>query len=233
MCLENSSDNHPTDPSRSFRMASCKKLNTSTIIHKITVRNRKKDGPAIHELNLASTASGSPTSPRRIRILDNRSTIYSNESNTSGSYHSDTSTTETIQEIHSVRASGRLVRVVDIVTSNLWNRDGECADYPEALSLARRTAHWYVDEYVSSLEFNDISESDELAIAMAAVFITFKAADFIPGLGRVKMQQLIQAYERASQIIFSGKEAARLVDQVCKSEMDIMRITRFNFSPIK
>lgn len=74
-------------------------------------------------------------------------------------------------------------------------------------------------------------ESEEVVIALAAVFITFKAVDYIPGAGRIKMHQLLEAYERASKFVFAEPETARIIEQVCRTEMDIMCLSGFNFNP--
>ncbi len=64
-------------------------------------------------------------------------------------------------------------------------------------------------------------------VALAAVFIAFKAADYIPGPGRVKMQQLIDAFERCEHSTLSEEDHLR----ICQTEMDILCLTGFNFDP--
>jgi hypothetical protein len=215
-------------------MASCKTINTSSSIHKITIRNRKISGSREHEMNLASTASGSPSSPRRIRILDGKQALGNTDKRAPSTESACSSNAVIAREEVWLRPSLRLMKLVDSVTRNLWNRDGVNEGHPEPLSNAIKTAHWYVNRYVSSLSSCEVIDGKETAVALAAVFITFKAADFIPGIGRVKMHQLLKAYERVPpHIILTERDNARLIDDICKTEMDIMCIADFNFSPIQ
>ena len=122
---------------------------------------------------------------------------------------------------------------MESVVIQLWNRDGSHPDQnsPE-LQKTKRCALWYTRKYTLS-QFSGILKDELPVVALAAVFITFKAADFIPGTGRVKMNQLLEAYERASGLILTEQETDRLIDKVCKTEMDIMCLTDFNFSPVQ
>jgi hypothetical protein len=216
-------------------MASCRILNTSSSIHKITVRNRKHGFVDTKEtrsdLNLTSTTSSSPTSPRRIRVVDSkhRSTISGGLSRTERTSTGTASAGLGIRR--SYTPSARVIELVNSVVGELWNRDGHGSDHKPALSRCQATARWYVEKFFASLP-SELSSHTETVVALAAVFITFKAADFIPGIGRVKMQQLIHAYERACRVVFSEHDCSPLIEEICKAEMDIMCVTDFNFSPV-
>jgi hypothetical protein len=122
-------------------------------------------------------------------------------------------------------------KLVDGVVRELWNRDGAAdPQFASHLNRARTSALWYVRQYMSS-QSCPLPEPEEMVAVLAAVFITFKAADYIPGTGRVKMHQLLEAYERFSKLVFAEPETARVIEQVCKTEMDIMCLSGFNFNP--
>lgn len=133
--------------------------------------------------------------------------------------------------VHSVRPSARLERLLESVVEELWNRDGSVdPQFASHFDRARSTALWYACQYITA-QPHAMLESEEVVIALAAVFITFKAVDYIPGAGRIKMHQLLEAYERASKFVFAEPETARIIEQVCRTEMDIMCLSGFNFNP--
>lgn len=215
-------------------MASCRTLNTSLHIRKISVRSRKlrssNETSSTADINLLSTASGSPASPRRIRVLGPRTVRNPLQTSTEAPMESSIPNTH---DLSSAQVFSKLERLVESVVIQLWNRDGSHPNpnSPELLKT-KRCALWYTRKFTPS-RLDGGHRHERPVVALAAVFITFKAADFIPGTGRVKMNQLLEAYERASGLILTEQETDRLIDQICKTEMDIMSLTDFNFNPVQ
>ena len=76
------------------------------------------------------------------------------------------------------------------------------------------------------LESSDSSVYSEEEIVLAAVFIAFKAADYIPGTGRVRMHHLLDAFERTGRI-----KQNILIERVCEIELLILCLSGFDFEP--
>jgi hypothetical protein len=217
-------------------MASYKTISTAPTIQKITVRKRKDETKdekrPVRSLNLISTTSSSPSSPRRIRVIGTRvpRSILRSPSK-------ECNTEVVVCDFEAERDSAHvpsngIVCLLKSVVNNLWNRDGDGEEHTCELNRAQATALWYLCESMAAVQ-QELPFDAEIPIALAAVFLTFKAADFIPGIGRVKMHQLMNAYIQASGAILSEHQTSRLIEQICKSEMDIMCLTDFNFSPVK
>lgn len=114
---------------------------------------------------------------------------------------------------------------------HLWNRENEAhPDFGTDFKHARSTAFWYYNLYMNSIP-RPIEESREIIIGLASVFLAFKAADYIPGTGRVRMSQLIEAYVRTTGCDLIEPHTSRVIDQICRTEMDIMCLSGFNFRP--
>ena len=203
-------------------------------INKIVVRSRRSEDEKVKgscgETNLSSTTSGSPNSPKRIRIILPESSSCRKRKEFVID-QSDASTVSSFEPTHRRKTPVRLEELVSSTSAHLWNRDGTAGreGYGEDFRLLRLTALWYLDLYMGSL-LRTVSEEEETAVGLAAVFLSFKAADYIPGAGRVKMHQLVEAYERAK----GGPVAAdpdRLVQRICQTEMELMCLSGFNFCP--
>jgi hypothetical protein len=145
---------------------------------------------------------------------------------------SDLSTVSSLSSpISQPKPSARLERLLDSVVAALWNRDGLLcsSDYGSAYFRVRESAFWYLRFYMSSL-LHPISNEEETFVALASVFIAFKAADFIPGHGRIKMNQLLDAFEK-SRGRLRESDVGPLIQQICQTEMEIISLCGFNFSP--
>ena len=217
-------------------MASSRVSDMEAPVRKITVRiRRKEDAPTASESldNIMSSTSASPLhSPKRIRVILPRDSTR--KPRTVVHDYSDLSTVSSAASpVHWREPSIKLESLVEAVARELWNR--ECLSTPpnfgKDFKHIRLTALWYIRLYFSSL-LEPIPTDQELAVGLASIFITFKAADFIPGQGRVKMNQLIDAYERSSGLSLSDPETSLLIDRVCRTEMDVMCLCGFDFNPL-
>ena len=66
--------------------------------------------------------------------------------------------------------------------------------------------------------------SDE-EIVLASIFIAFKAADSIPGVGRIRMQHLLDAFDKTLA------NTNILVQNICEIEIHIICLSGFDFQP--
>ena len=187
-------------------MASLKSRDTVLSIRKIHIRPRGLVPSTLTstgaESNLLSTSSCSPMSPKRIRVIDMKRSRRKRSWST-GELSDMSTVSSSHSPVHSVRPSARLERLLESVVEELWNRDGSVdPQFASHFDRARSTALWYACQYITA-QPHAMLESEEVVIALAAVFITFKAVDYIPGAGRIKMHQLLDAYERASRFVFT------------------------------
>lgn len=112
---------------------------------------------------------------------------------------------------------------------SLFNKKEALAADDSDLLLTRSTAHWYADLFKPHEALMKYAECE---IALTTVFLAFKAADFIPGVGRIKMNQLMEAYGRVMGRTLHERETARLIEKVCEIEMQVMCLSGFDFEPI-
>ena len=76
-----------------------------------------------------------------------------------------------------------------------------------------------------------MDEMMQIRIGAASVFLAFKAEDYIPGPGRVTMNQLVLAFERTTGSVLTEPQLSIFVDQIIEIEMEIMCLSGFNFCP--
>ena len=201
-------------------------------IHKITVRSRKSFKDSVTretgETHISSSTSCSPSaSPNRIRvILSKRSAVNSDKSavNEVSSRLSDVSCS----------AKPKVEILVESLVMHLWNRDQAvhvAGDFGVYFQQTRSTALWYSRLYNSKAPRGPMDEKEGEILALASVFLAFKAADYIPGTGRVRMAQLIEAYEKSISSVIEEPQVSLVVDQICITEMEILCLSGFNFCP--
>ena len=200
-------------------------------IQKITVRSRKSFKDSVTretgETHISSSTSCSPSaSPNRIRvILSKRSVVNSDKSaaNEVSSRLSDVSCS----------AKPKVEILVESLVMHLWNRDQDVhvEDFGVYFQETRSTALWYSRFYNSKATRGPLDEKKGAILALASVFLAFKAADYIPGTGRVRMAQLIEAYEKSIGSVIEEPQVSLVVDQICITEMEIVCLSGFNFCP--
>jgi hypothetical protein len=121
-----------------------------------------------------------------------------------------------------------LARGIEDVIRLLWGRDdmtdvSPCTPYTTEYLGVRRCSLKYINTYMSSL----ITIPDDCwAIVLAGIFLAFKSADFIPGKGRVRMNQLLEAF---SLVTMSLNIDDNLINDICKIEMKMMCQSNFRF----
>lgn len=93
--------------------------------------------------------------------------------------------------------------------------------------VVRSTAHWYVNIFKLDQEehANKYLQYKDDEIVLVAVLIAFKAADYIPGTGRIKMNQLISAYQRLESPLMVA------IDTICRLEIQVICLSGFDFQP--
>ena len=224
-------------------------------VQKIKVRSRKYNEIALRSTNQETTTTCSPNSPKRIRIIlptgikrdpnSSNSRDLNSSSRTDLSPSTSCSSTNVSGEVkHGTSVNSipdeQLIRLVNDVVKELWRRDYYTNPlrpsipprvdlHDKDLIIVRSSAIWYVDLYKSHYVSSDAT------VALAGVFLAFKAADYIPGTGRIKMQELLDAYSRI--LVSTAKRPLSgigdcIVESICNIEIEMMCLSGFNFEPI-
>jgi hypothetical protein len=77
----------------------------------------------------------------------------------------------------------------------------------------------YINTYCNNFNITN----DKYDVIVAAIFLSFKCADYIPGIGRIKLSQVSNA------LLLHAQGATINGDNVCDIEMKMMCLTNFNF----
>ena len=123
--------------------------------------------------------------------------------------------------------SESMAQNIEKVIRLLWNRDDMMvclpySPYTRDYLSTRRDSLKYINRYVMSLE----SSPDDLwPIILAGIFLAFKSADYIPGKGRVRMNQLLDAFDRTT----ANRVDDFFIQAICRIEMKMMCQCDFRF----
>ena len=123
--------------------------------------------------------------------------------------------------------SSSLAQEIEQVIRLLWNRDDMTehlshSPYTPQYTNLRRKSLTYIKMYLSSLG----SLPDDLwPILLAGIFLAFKSADYIPGKGRVRMNQLLDAYDRTTAFTVDDL----FIQAICRIELKMMCLCDFQF----
>ncbi len=129
---------------------------------------------------------------------------------------------------YDVGVSPSLAKGLEEVIRLLWSRDdmsvvSTYTPYTTEYRHVRRCSLKYINMYMSTLS---IIPDDCWSIVLAGIFLAFKSADFIPGKGRVRMNQLLDAFAVTKM---SSVVDDKLINDICKIEMKMMCQCNFRF----
>jgi hypothetical protein len=117
----------------------------------------------------------------------------------------------------------RLLSLIDKLSLQLWRRDDTDElindHYNRVKSCAASLGLAYYN-HRTCLDAIDL-------VAMSSVLIAFKAAVWVPGEGRVKMGQLLDAYSRISPNSLHNEGFT--IKRICQIEMEILCLNGFQF----
>lgn len=123
--------------------------------------------------------------------------------------------------------SDSVARDLEKVICLLWNRDDmivglSYSPYTPDYLKVRNDSLKYIKTYLSSLE---ALPDDPWPVILAGIFLAFKSADNIPGKGRVRMNQLLDAFDRST----ARQLEEPMIQAICRIEMKMMCQCNFRF----
>jgi hypothetical protein len=123
-----------------------------------------------------------------------------------------------------------MLREVERILSFLWNRDDMSMSriktpFTPAYLCVRKRAWKYITTYITQ---SKIRPNDNVwPIILAGIFLSFKSADYIPGTGRVRMNQLLEAFNHSGS--HESITNNSFIQSICQIEMKMMCQCSFRF----